>query len=91
MFGLGRRCVGIWESWCVRIWDESVKKMGVFGLGYNRVDLWVKFIEICEWCDDCEKILNFGSGYDRVDVWVKFIKICEWCDDCEEILIFLKV
>ena len=26
---------------------------------YVRVDVWGKFIEICEWCDDCKDILNY--------------------------------
>jgi len=59
VFGLGRRWVGIWESWCVKIWEESVKKVCVFGLKYVRVDIWEKIIEIYELCDGGEKILIF--------------------------------
>jgi len=29
------------------IWEKSVNKVRLFGLGYIRVDLWGKFIEIC--------------------------------------------
>jgi len=33
--------------------------VGVFGPGYVRVDLWGKFIEVCEWCNGCEIFFNF--------------------------------
>jgi len=42
--------------------EESVKKVRVFGLGYVRVDVWEKFIGVCEWCDGCERILIFFKG-----------------------------
>jgi len=41
------------------MWEESVKKVIVFGLGYVRVDVWGKFMRVCEWCDDCEGVLIF--------------------------------
>jgi len=42
--------------------EESVKKVRVFGLGYVRMDMWEKFIGICEWCDGCERILICFKG-----------------------------
>jgi len=62
MFGLGRGCVRIWGSGCVRMCEESVKKVRVFGLGYVRVDVWGKFMGVCEWCDGYEEILIFFKG-----------------------------
>ena len=38
-------CVGIWRSGCVRIWEESVKKLIVFEVRYVRVNVWVKLLE----------------------------------------------
>jgi len=37
----------------VEVW----RKLRLFGLGYVRVDVWGKFIEIGEWCDGCKYIL----------------------------------
>jgi len=31
----------------------------LFGLGYIVVDLWGKFIEVCEWYDGCIEIFIF--------------------------------
>ena len=59
VFGLGRGCVMIWGSGYVRMWEESVKKVRLFGLGYVRVDVWGKFIGVCEWYDGCERVLFF--------------------------------
>ena len=52
---------GVESSRCgkVRAWEKSVKKVSVFGLRYVRVDVWIKFIEIREWCDGCKSILNY--------------------------------
>jgi len=30
-------------------WEESVKKVRLFGLGFVRVDVWEKFMRVCEW------------------------------------------
>jgi len=38
---------------------KNVKKVNVFGLGYSIMNLWKKFIEVCEWCDSCEGIFTF--------------------------------
>jgi len=43
----------------VKICEESVKKVEGVLMIYVRVDVWGKFIEICEWCDDCKDILNY--------------------------------
>ena len=42
--------------------DESVKKVRVFGLGYVTVDVWEKFMGVCEWCDGYDEILIFFKG-----------------------------
>jgi len=36
------------------MWEESVKKGMVFGL-----DVWEKFMGVCEWCDGCERFFIF--------------------------------
>jgi len=41
------------------IWEESVKKVRLFGLRYIIVNLWGKFIEVCEWYDGCKRIFIF--------------------------------
>jgi len=52
-----RGCGGV-ESWgWVRV--EVWRKLRLFGLEYVRVDMWGKFIEICEWCDSCKHIINY--------------------------------
>ena len=35
------------------------RKLRLFGLGYVRVDMWRKFIEICKWWDSCKNIINY--------------------------------
>jgi len=46
------------ESWgCEEV--EVWRKLRVFGLEYVRVNVWEKFIEVCEWCDGCKDILNY--------------------------------
>ena len=39
--------------------DMQERKVKVFRLRYVRVDVWWKFMRVCEWCDGCEKILFF--------------------------------
>ena len=51
-----------WRSGCVRMWEESVKKVRLFGLGYVRMNVWGKFMGVCEWCDGYERILIFFKG-----------------------------
>jgi len=41
------------------MWVESVKKVRLFGLGYVRVDVWGKFMGVCELYDGCERVLIF--------------------------------
>jgi len=53
------KCVFGLESGCVRMWEESVKKVRLFGLWYVRVDVWEKFMGVCEWCNCCEVFLIF--------------------------------
>ena len=55
--------IGVWKG-CVRVkvWGFEKKvwrKLSVFGLGYVRLDVWRKFIEIYDWCDDYKNILNY--------------------------------
>jgi len=52
VFGLGRGFEGVDLEWFER-------KVKLFGLGYVRVDLWGKFIEVSVWCDDSERFFNF--------------------------------
>jgi len=54
--------VGIWGSWCVKIWEDVWGYVRLFGMRDVRVDLWGWFIEICEWCDGWEKIIYFFKG-----------------------------
>jgi len=49
VFGLGRVFDGIDFEWFER-------KVKLFGLEYIRVNLREKFIEVCEWYDDCKNI-----------------------------------
>ena len=42
---------------------ENVKSMKLFGLEHIKVDLWDKFIEVGELCDDCVKFFNFFKKY----------------------------
>jgi len=37
--------------------------MRLFRLKYVRVDLWRKFIEMCEWYDGGKEIFNFKKMY----------------------------
>ena len=46
VFGLGKR----------------FERVDLFGLGYLILDLWEKFIELCEWCYGCVKIFYFLKG-----------------------------
>ena len=51
----------VWGFEEVDVWG-CVKKVRVFGLGYVRVDVWEKFMGICEWYDGYEGILIFFKG-----------------------------
>lgn len=47
-------------SECVRIWEENMKKkLKMFGLEYDKMDVWENFIKVLEWCNGCENILNY--------------------------------
>jgi len=51
----------VWGFEGVDVWgcEESVKKVRVFGLGYVRMDVWGKFMRVCEWCDGYDKFFFF--------------------------------
>jgi len=59
VFGLRNGCVRIWGSGCVGMWEENVKKARLFGLKYVKVDVWEKFMRVCDWWNGSEKILIF--------------------------------
>jgi len=50
--------VDVWGSEGVDVWG-SEKKVMLFGLGYVRVDMWRKFMGVCDWWNGCEEILIF--------------------------------
>ena len=52
VFGLGREFEEVNLKWFER-------KVRLFGLGYVRVYLWIKFIEVCNWCDIVKDFLIF--------------------------------
>jgi len=50
--------VDVWGFEGVDVWGCE-KKMRLFGLGYVRVNVWGKFVGVCEWCNYCEVFLIF--------------------------------
>ena len=34
----------------------------MFWLGYDRMNVWEKFIELYDWCDGCKDILNYFNS-----------------------------
>jgi len=47
-------------------WYE--RKVKLFGLWYISVDLWRKFIEVCEWCDDRMKVCEWLGKYNKFKI-----------------------
>jgi len=35
------------------MWEESEKKVMMFGLEYVRVDMWRMFMRVFKWCEGC--------------------------------------
>jgi len=48
--------VNVWGFEGVNVWG-SEKRVRLFELGYARVDVWGKFMGVCEWYDGCKGVL----------------------------------
>jgi len=58
------------------MWEESVKKVKLFGLGYVRVDVWGKFMGVCEWYDGCEIIFFFKLLNVTLQIYHCLLQFC---------------